>query len=644
MEQDFLKLKVKKIWYDERPFLVFTLIQLILLSALKIIFYYYNHSLLFSGEDFTHNTGSKFRMMGWSLFYDGITVLTVGFLFLISLQTARLLKNKVLILIVVAIFSLINSIILLLNAADVFYYRFHFQRLDADILFVTDHPFQLFFSQPYYIIVFIIVLFLFICTGTYRLHRYFYLNFQRGHRALFSGLFLLCTSLYFSFKKTVLIKILVPAYPLLNISSRELPAVQNSLHTFLYSVFREGQTIPVKKYFSASEADSIFPVIKHTYARDLVQKKNIVLFIMESAAYDFFDTASIYKVKMPFFDSLIPRSNFYTNAYSFGHESNKGIVSILAGQPTLTDIPLYHSPFINMPVTRAGAVLAKNGYQSFFCIGDQYDNFGFAECVHWLGINKYYCIDDIAADKDKPRHSMGMQDEYVLNFFAAKIKEATTAFFAINYNLSTHYPYDIPAAYSNSCPASYSAAMKAMAYYDHCMALFFKKIQSEKWFNNTVFIFCSDHWMQPGNDAKNMNSRNNFRIPIIIYDPLNADNKVHSNTVSQFDILGTVLNIGGANSDYISFGSDLLLPRQQPGAAFTRINANVYQVIDSNYVLGYNFMNEKTEYLFDFLKDKNLEKNLSNNADYLQKEELLEKSVKAFYQQTTVQYARKSFK
>ena len=116
------------------------------------------------------------------------------------------------------------------------------------------------------------------------------------------------------------IKILVPTYPLVELKSNQLPIVQNSFHTFVYSVFRNGAGTHINNYMTGAVCDSIFPIRKKlNIINTQGSKKNIVLFIMESVPYEFFDSTSAYKVIMPFFDSLLQKSSFFFMAiiYNF---------------------------------------------------------------------------------------------------------------------------------------------------------------------------------------------------------------------------------------------------------------------------------------------------------------------------------------
>ena len=348
----------------------------------------------------------------------------------------------------------------------------------------------------------------------------------------------------------------------------------------------------------------------------------------------FFDSASTYKVAMPFFDSLIEKSSFYNNAFCYAHESNKGITAILASIPTISDIPVYHSQYINMPFTPIGKALHKLNYTSLFCIGDEYDNFGFAKCMNWLGIDDYYSKEDIPGYKKLPAHSMGVQDEYVLRFFNQKIKEQQKPFFAIHYNISTHYPYDIPASFNVKLPKNYTAPMKSMLYYDYSLQQFFAAAKNEAWFANTVFLFCSDHWMFPKGVKGTYNAVKSYRIPIIIFDPSKNNKQVFNSPASQFDIAGTILAYAGYRDSIISYGGNLADSCSLKPFVFSKPNSTMYQVTDTSFVLGYNIISNKAEYLYNYKKDSELKENLVQQKLTAPVLFALTRQVQAFIQQT----------
>lgn len=651
MNFKFLPISGKATWQNNKPFIWFLLSLLLIHSVLKIIFYLYNQSLLFTEGETGISVSKKLLLIKWSLAEDVLILLVVNSFLLFILTAASIVTEKIsawlvltLAWIVIPFFALLNSLVLVLNLADIFYFRFHLQRANTDLFYVLDHPLNRLMQQHF----FFILLFFFTLAGIiylmFRMHTKLFRAFIGGNncRLVTAILFsILVISVVF---KNYTTRFLVPTYPMIELQSNQLPFVQNSFHTFLYSYFRKGEAQSVKKYMSDTEADALMPIRKILNSNTEAGKKNIVLFIMESVPYDFFDSASTYKVQMPFFDSLLQKSTLFNNAFCYAHESNKGITAILAGVPTLSDIPLYHSAHINMPITHIGSVLKKLNYHSLFCIGDEYDNFGFAKCANWLGFDRYYSMEDIPGYKNLPAHSMGLQDEAVLDFFKQKADEQQQPFFAVHYNISTHFPYDIPESFAKKSPAAYIAPMKAMQYYDHSLQQFFKHAQDEPWFANTAFIFCSDHWLFPQGKLAPYTSISAYHIPIIIYNPSINTKKTDTRLASQFDIAATVLALAGYRDSIISYGNNLLDNSTFNSTVFSRSGSTLYQVTDSSYILGFNAVSNRAEFLYNYKKDIHLTQNLSkDNNSQLVLNSLLIK-VRAFLQKADAQYNNNTFK
>ncbi|MGC4100076.1 LTA synthase family protein [Ferruginibacter sp.] len=638
MKFKFLPASGNTAWKDNKAFILLVLILLGIYSLLKIIFYWYNYHFIFDGTDVL-STSKKLQMAGWSLLYDLLVICIINIPLLFLLQLGRWGFVKLLRYFIVPVFITINCIALFLNLADIFYYRFHFQRANADLLYVLDHPFgQLFHFNFFIILIFllllacIIVLVSKLCNGLLR-------GFINGQRCTAMSLLCLLFLLSIPFFSSKLQKLSVPTYPLTSLNSKQLLVVQNSFHTFCYSVFRNGHDIVIKDYMPVAEAEALVPVNKKPVLNmQDTARKNIVLFIMESVPYDFFDSSSAYKVAMPFFDSLLQQSTFFTHAYCYAHESNKGITAVLAGTPTLTDIPLYHSSFTNMPITQVGSALQKNGYTSFFCIGDDYDNFGFAKCSNWVGIQQYYCKTDIPGYQNMPTHTMGVHDEYVLHFMQQKLDKTATPFFAVNYNVSTHYPYDLPAGFEKQLPAGYSDPMKSMAYYDHSLHQFFNEAKNQSWFNNTVFIFCPDHWLMPDDKHIHFNAITEQHIPVIIFNPAERKKKTDTALVSQFDVLGTILALGRSNDSLLSYGGNLLDSASLNKTVFCKMDGNLYQAIDTAYVLGFNVASNKAEYIYQYKTDRDLQQNLVSSPSAAGTINRLTHKIKAFLQNANRQY------
>lgn len=624
---------------NEKPAVIFLLKLLILLFLLKSFFYFYNDPIIGYSKDLS---GRKLlTLLKWSFSNDLLVLLLINTPFVICLSVLSFFGKKQLpVKLISFFFLLINFFCVLLNLVDVFYFHFHLQRADADLLYVLQHPFQkTFIKNP------VPSIFGLICgAGLFYLllffHKKLMLNYYHGRHFIISSIIMIacCLPFFISMRKKV-----IPTRPLSEVNSKELQLVQNSFHTFLYSVYRKEEGIVrAYDYMPVTLAKELIKV-NHTACERVPApaKKNIVLFIMESIPEEFFNAGNRYKVAMPFLDSLVERSTYFSNAYSFGYTSNKGIVSILAGIPTLTDIPLYHSNYANLNITPVGKRLASGGYTSSFFIGDNYDDFGFAQCCNWLGIQHYYSRESIPGNDNMESLTMGLDDKYVLDFMGNKISEMSQPFFAINYNTSTHYPNDLPKGYKEKYPQqNFSDQMKTMNYYNESLETFFNKAKGQSWYNNTVFIFCSDHWAYP--DSKNVSADivQSFHIPIFIYDPADPKKKIINNTVSQLDILNTILCIAGTKEPYVSYGNNLLESGNvQNRVVFSKENTNLYHAMDSSYVLGFNPVTNKPEFCYNYKTDPERKNNLVLSKQPVA--DSLTLRVKALLQTASYHYNRK---
>ncbi len=152
MKLNFLPLPGKTIWENNKPFLWFLLSLLLIHSVLKIIFYQYNHQLLFTGAETAITGNEKLSLVKWSLIEDLLTLLGINSFLLIALTAGRLISPKISTWVILPVFVLINSFAVMLNLVDIFYFRFHFQRANADLLYVVDHPFSRLMHQNLFII------------------------------------------------------------------------------------------------------------------------------------------------------------------------------------------------------------------------------------------------------------------------------------------------------------------------------------------------------------------------------------------------------------------------------------------------------------------------------------------------------------
>lgn len=630
--------QLKNSWHKNKSSLLFLLKLLILLGFLKLIFFFYNKKISNGWE--LEGISNMAQIIEWGLFYDILCICTINILFfLILIIASRLSEKKYFQNILPLPFAILNTLMLVLNCIDIFYFRFQLQRSSTDLLYVFRQPLQYGNSNTWWAALGSFILIIICLTWIFkRMRTLVQMQAAEKKTTILGTVFILL--LFLITTVTTGTKKLLPNYPLSKLPAIQLPLTQNSLLNFVYSTYRINETsIPTIYYMDEQTLANTFSIRQKNDRTS--SPKNIVLFIMESVPLEFFSDSSAYKPRLPFLDSLIKKSRFFNNAFSYSYSSNKGITAILGGIPTLTDLPLYHSGFTSISKTAPGLALAQNNYSSAFFIGDNYDDFGFAKCARWMGFGKYYSMEDIPNYKSLEQHTMGLHDEYVLNFMQQKLTTLPEPFLAVQYNISTHYPNDIPAHFKkNNMASNITPPMLSMQYYDACLKTFFENASQQPWFKNSVFIFCSDHWAQPHEKVINIDKVDALRIPIFIYEPLLAIPEIIHTPVSQLDILNTILYYGGYSKSFISYGKNIEKPDSNR-VVFAKLNGSVYQAIDKDHVLGFNAAEGKALYLYNYISDPRKQQNILSDT-ILPKNKMMLQKMKAFLQTATAHYRQKA--
>jgi phosphoglycerol transferase MdoB-like AlkP superfamily enzyme len=432
---------------------------------------------------------------------------------------------------------------------------------------------------------------------------------------------------------------IIPTTPLLSIAPAQLPLAQNSVLTFFYSVLHRPEELDTKKYFSQAELTTIAPTTRVLVSDSLpFQRKNVVICILESFSRCYVTPGHPYKANTPFFDSLIKKSMYFPRAYANGYASNQGIVSILGGLPPLLEEPFYYSEYANTSLRSIGNILKEQGYNTNFFMGAGKDHFGFGKLAHMAGIDHAYWQNDFNNDVYFDGN-WGIFDGPFLQYGAKLLSGEKEPFMATFFNISSHYPYTIPAnERARFTQPGMTPQQRSISYVDDAFRQFFAACSKAPWFRNTLFVFSADHWMSP-DDKVGYTYVNSNTIPIFIYDPSQVQGSVDSSLISQVDITPIVLDRLHYKGAYTGFGRGL---RDTATRYVLNRYINNYQLIDSAYVLGYTPA-QGSSYLYRYASDSLFEHNLLGDPACREEQARLEKWMKANLQAYAQALKKRSF-
>lgn len=316
-------------------------------------------------------------------------------------------------------------------------------------------------------------------------------------------------------------------------------------------------------------------------------KPNVVLIILESFGRDYCGFLNRENRFTPFLDSLSRHSMVYTNAYSSGTTSMESVPAIFASMPSLLEVPYINSNFQNNRVYGIHHYLNRHKYDCSFYYGAANGSMGFdnflkiAGPIDYIGLNEYK-----GPESDHDGH-WGIWDEPYLQYYAGELSKRPQPFFSSVFTLTSHDPYKIPPVYSKRFKGGKLPIYKAVQYTDNALRLFFNKVKTAPWFNNTVFIITADHPSHSTNEYFYAPS-GKYEIPLMVYAPRLIPPGVNdSMTVSHPDIMPTIMQMCGVTEPFFAFGRSLLdtIGNQHKGRMALQSSYGTMQAIAYPYVL-----------------------------------------------------------
>ncbi len=390
-------------------------------------------------------------------------------------------------------------------------------------------------------------------------------------------------------------------------------------------------------YFDKNELDSIYSPVSQLTENKEFKDKNVVVFIIESFGREYIGSLNEnleggnYKGYTPFVDSIVNQSLTFDYSFCNGRKSIDGMPSILSSIPMFVE-PFFLTPASLNDISGIAGELGKKGYHTAFFHGAQNGSMGFQAFARATGFQEYYGRTEYNEDSrfngdDDYDGTWAIWDEPFFQFYCLKMSEFQQPFVTSIFTASSHHPYAVPSEYKDIYPEEGLPIHKCIRYTDNALRKFFDTAKKQPWFDNTIFVFTSDHTNQ-SDHPEFQTDLGIFWSPVIIYDPskeLVTPCRRHA-IAQQIDIMPTVLNILGYDNSYIAFGQDLM---NTPDSSTWAVNYNngIYQFVKNDYLL--QFDGNNVVGFFNIKNDWMLRDNLKGR---LPEEEQLLKELKAIIQ------------
>lgn len=526
---------------------------LLLMLVLRIIFWMYNQRF-FPAADFTKKlellyTGSRFdaSTIAAALIPAMVLYLTYAF----TLKTFWL--KLMLLLVKLFLFLLIT-----ISLFDTGFYSFSFQRSSWETLRVAGDSLRVFKAAPLsYAGLFIAGILLIYLSN--RLLNLFEKTMQLQTRmSLKSSVFVVIVfAVLIVCMRGLNARPLSPLSVSLYTDANYASIVTNTFQTVLYSITKpvKSNLYAEKKYYPADTVLKYMPFV-HQFPAAEEKKYNVVIFVLESFSRAYLEKGNKYKVYTPFLDTLISSSFNCTNAFANGYMSVNGIQAILSGIPSIYDNTIDNSLYYQNFTRAMPAIFKERGYGTYFYYGANKDHFGLEKLTRRFGIDHYISEENYNHPQEH-NGFWGINDSAFLQFMAGDLLQRKEPFFATVFNISSHYPYIIPAQYNGLFPKGNTAAARSVSFVDRSLQHFFEKVKTAAWYQNTIFVFVADHWNKE-DDPGNVEGSGRYQIPLFIYKPDGSLKQIYTPVTDQISIFPTIMQLTGYHQKFTGFGTSML--------------------------------------------------------------------------------------
>jgi phosphoglycerol transferase MdoB-like AlkP superfamily enzyme len=388
------------------------------------------------------------------------------------------------------------------------------------------------------------------------------------------------------------------------ISGAELmPLTLNTTFQMLMTIEQTG--INEKNYMSENEAQNLFNP-NHTNPNiHATPKKNVVLIILESVGKEYVGFYNNGVGYTPFIDSLMQHSEVYMHAYANGKRSIEGIPAIIASMPSWITGDYINSFYQTNTLHSIGYYLTKSGYQTSFYHGGKNGTMSFDRFVANTQAGIYYGLNEYPnKEKDFDGH-WGIPDEPYLQYVTTELTQQKEPFFSTVFTLSSHHPYEVPAAYKNKFKGGPLPIHATVEYTDYALKNFFETAKKHSWYNNTIFVFTADHSSE-NTQLYYQTAQGKYAIPLFVFD---ASKTIKDSlplevyeTIDHLGIMPLILNkVTPTETPYFSFA----------GKGAIQFDGGVYQLIQHPFVL--KFDGEKSIGFYNLQKDSLMLQNMIAN-------------------------------
>ncbi len=365
-------------------------------------------------------------------------------------------------------------------------------------------------------------------------------------------------------------------------------AAVNASWNFMYSALQANQLNKnIYTYMKDEEADEIVRSLFDAEGRSekVINDSNgvkpdVIFIIWESFTEKVMNKIIEGKPVIKYFPKLMKEGIYFSNCYSSGDRTDKGISAVLSSYPALPKGSIVQYPFKTAKLPGLGSIFLKNGYNTRFYYGGESE---FMNIKSYLSGQKFQQLIEKDDFKEADMNSKwGAHDEVVMKRMLNDITKAKQPHFTTWLTLSSHEPFETPVAKVFNGNDKETKFLNSLHYTDSVVYNFINELKKMPSWENTIVIISADHGHYLPITGKRADD---YRIPVLwLGGALKKQNVVVDKTVNQLDIAGSLIHQLHFSDKLFRFSKNLFDSTTKHWAFFT-YNDGIGFVTDSSRLL-----------------------------------------------------------
>jgi membrane-anchored protein YejM (alkaline phosphatase superfamily) len=274
------------------------------------------------------------------------------------------------------------------------------------------------------------------------------------------------------------------------------------------------------------------------------KKWNVVLFVIESFGYPYFNDTKDGEMAMPFFNSLKEKGLLATQHYSTSNNTPGAVFSIYSGLNHYPE-PI---PFVSQKSLKLPSLKSLCPDYDVFLVTPTRTNFFFTRGMLVNDGVRIVDFDSIPADTKRPDvYVMDRHEAVAVDALIKEIHQSKKPFFAVYNTFLPHFNYDDYGAeyhVRKDTKEKYSKYLSNLRVLDLLLKKLVEDLEKEHLMENTIFMVVGDHGEAFNQHDYEMHGNNVYnetiRVPLLMYQPQLFPAQELKRKTSHPDIIPTI--------------------------------------------------------------------------------------------------------